>query len=86
METLTPLGRCSTPARSPAIRSPPQPAWRRSASSTGDVYMELMARARQLAACSATRAPPAGFPAQFPVVGTLIGIVCGDVADPDRLR
>jgi glutamate-1-semialdehyde 2,1-aminomutase len=49
---------------------------------TPDVYIELMARARHLAAllrdaCSAT-----GFRASFPVVGTLLGIVCGDVPPP----
>jgi glutamate-1-semialdehyde 2,1-aminomutase len=39
----------------------------------GDVYIELMARARHFAAL---------IPAQFPVVGTLVGMVCGDVDRP----
>ena len=26
--------------------------------------------------------PPAGFAASFPVVGTLVGVVCGDVPQP----
>jgi len=44
---------------------------------TGDVYMELMARARHLAAGMRDACAAAGFTASFPVVGTLMGIVCG---------
>ena len=47
-----------------------------------DVYIELMARARHLAAVLREACAAAGFPAQFPVVGTLVGIVCGDVPAP----
>jgi glutamate-1-semialdehyde 2,1-aminomutase len=49
---------------------------------TGDVYIELMARARHLAALLADACEAAGFPARFPVVGTLVGMVCGDVPMP----
>ncbi len=49
---------------------------------TDDVYVELMARARHLAALLGAACDAAGFPAQFPVVGTLVGMVCGDVPLP----
>jgi glutamate-1-semialdehyde 2,1-aminomutase len=50
---------------------------------TPDVYIELMARARRLAALLRDACAAAGFPAEFPVVGTLVGIVCGaDAAKP----
>ncbi len=42
-----------------------------------DVYMELSARTRRLAAEFGEACDEAGFVAQFPVVGTLMGIVCG---------
>jgi len=42
-----------------------------------DVYMELSARARRLAAVLRDACLAARFPAQFPVVGTLVGMVCG---------
>ncbi|MEL6890114.1 MAG: glutamate-1-semialdehyde 2,1-aminomutase [Actinomycetota bacterium] len=45
---------------------------------TGDVYIELMARARHLASRLRDACSSAGFAARFPVVGTLFGIVCGD--------
>ncbi|MDX2379031.1 MAG: glutamate-1-semialdehyde 2,1-aminomutase [Acidimicrobiia bacterium] len=49
----------------------------------GDVYIELMARARRLSALLRDACTTGGFAASFPVVGTLVGIVCGDVAlDP----
>ena len=47
-----------------------------------DVYMELSARARRLAALLRDACAAAGFPARFPVVGTLVGMVCGDVPAP----
>jgi glutamate-1-semialdehyde 2,1-aminomutase len=47
---------------------------------TDDVYIELMARARHLAAGLRDACSAGGFPASFPVVGTLVGIVCGDHA------
>jgi glutamate-1-semialdehyde 2,1-aminomutase len=46
-----------------------------------DVYIELMARARHLSALLRDACAAAGFPARFPVVGTLVGMVCGDVPD-----
>ena len=49
---------------------------------TPDTYIELMARARHLAALLRDACSSAGFVAQFPVVGTLIGMVCGDVPRP----
>ena len=48
----------------------------------GAVYIELMARARHLSALLRDACAAAGFPAQFPVVGTLLGMVCGDVDRP----
>ena len=48
----------------------------------GDVYVELMARARHLAALLRDACAAAGFAASFPVVGTLVGMVCGDVERP----
>ena len=47
-----------------------------------DQYMELSARARRLAALLRDSCAAAGFAAQFPVVGTLVGMVCGDVPAP----
>ena len=47
-----------------------------------DVYIELLARARHLAAVLREACAAADFPAQFPVVGTLVGIVCGEVPPP----
>ena len=46
---------------------------------TPDVYVELMARARALSAVLRDACAAAGFAASFPVVGTLVGMVCGDV-------
>jgi len=43
-----------------------------------DVYIELMARTRRLSALLRDACSSAGFVASFPVVGTLLGIVCGD--------
>lgn len=51
----------------------------------GDVYIELMARARHLGAQLRDACASAGFAARFPVVGTLLGIVCGDTGEPDEL-
>lgn len=47
---------------------------------TEDVYIELMARARRLSALLRDACAAADFAASFPVVGTLVGIVCGDDA------
>ena len=41
-----------------------------------------MARARHLAAVLRDACASAGFAARFPVVGTLVGMVCGDVPRP----
>lgn len=49
---------------------------------TPDVYMELSARARRLAALMRDACAAVGFAARFPVVGTLVGIVCGEVPAP----
>ncbi len=51
---------------------------------TPDVYIELMARARHLASLLRDACAAADFPASFPVVGTLLGIVCGDAAGDVR--
>ncbi len=51
---------------------------------TEDVYMELMARARHLAAGMRDACASEGFVASFPVVGTLMGIVCGNDAGTVR--
>jgi len=51
---------------------------------TPDVYIELMARARHLSALLRDACSAAGFAASFPVVGTLLGIVCGDEVETIR--
>ncbi|MBV1894150.1 MAG: glutamate-1-semialdehyde 2,1-aminomutase [Ilumatobacteraceae bacterium] len=51
---------------------------------TGDVYIELMARARHLSALLRDACASAGFVASFPVVNTLVGMVCGEEADAAR--
>jgi glutamate-1-semialdehyde 2,1-aminomutase len=51
---------------------------------TGDVYIELMARARRLSALLRDACASGGFDATFPVAGTLVGIVCGDDAGEVR--
>jgi glutamate-1-semialdehyde 2,1-aminomutase len=51
----------------------------------GEVYVELAARARRLASLLGDACASGGFPARFPVVGTLLGMVCGDVGAPDAL-
>ena len=45
---------------------------------TGDVYMELLAQARRLSSTLRDACNAAGFAAQFPVVGTLVGMYFGD--------
>ena len=47
---------------------------------TDDVYMELAARARRLASMLRDACAAAGVPAQFPVVGTLVGMFVGEAA------
>jgi len=52
---------------------------------TGDVYSELLDRASRMAALLGEACTSGGFAARFPVVGTLIGMVCGeDATDPVR--
>ncbi len=47
---------------------------------TDEVYMELAARARHLASMLRDACAAAGLPAQFPVVGTLVGMFVGEAA------
>jgi glutamate-1-semialdehyde 2,1-aminomutase len=47
-----------------------------------DVYAELGTRAQRLSAALTDACSSAGFAARFPVVGTLLGMVCGDVDLP----
>jgi glutamate-1-semialdehyde 2,1-aminomutase len=78
METLTPLGtvfHAGTLAGNPIATAAGLAAL---GELDGDVYIELMARARHLASMMRDACAAAGFPAQFPVVGTLIGMFCGD--------
>ena len=49
---------------------------------TGDVYMELLARARELSGMMRDACSAAGLCAQFPVVGTLVGMYFGDGPTP----
>jgi glutamate-1-semialdehyde 2,1-aminomutase len=50
----------------------------------GDVYVELTARARRFSALMRDACTAGGFDAGFPVVGTLVGIVCGSEAGTVR--
>jgi glutamate-1-semialdehyde 2,1-aminomutase len=82
METLTPLGtvfHAGTLAGNPLATAAGLAALDQL---VPDVYIELAARARHLAALLREACVAAGFPAQFPVVGTLVGVVCGDVPLP----
>ena len=86
METLSPLGpvfHAGTLAGNPMATAAGLAAL---GELTPDVYIELSARARRLAALLRDACAAAGFPARFPVVGTLVGIVCGDVPAAGRLR
>ena len=82
METLTPLGtvfHAGTLAGNPIATA----AGLAALGELGpDVYIEISARARRLAALLRDACAAAGFAASFPVVGTLVGIVCGDVPQP----
>ena len=82
METLTPLGtvfHAGTLAGNPLATAAGLAALDLL---VPDVYIELAARARHAASLLRDACVAAGFPAQFPVVGTLVGIVCGDVPPP----
>ena len=82
METLTPLGKvfhAGTLAGNPIATA----AGLAALGELGpDVYMEISARARRLAALLRDACAAAGFAVSFPVVGTLVGVVCGDVPQP----
>jgi len=78
MEELTPLGKvfhAGTLAGNPIATAAGLAALDEL---TGDVYIELMARARQLAGILRDACSAAGLAAQFPVVGTLVGMYFGD--------
>jgi glutamate-1-semialdehyde 2,1-aminomutase len=82
METLTPLGtvfHAGTLSGNPLATAAGLAALDQL---VPDVYIELAARARHLASLLREACAAAGFPAQFPVVGTLVGMVCGDVPPP----
>ena len=77
METLTPLGpvfHAGTLAGNPIATAAGLAAMNLL---NGDVYMELMARARHLSALMGEACASEGFAARFPVVGTLIGMYLG---------
>ena len=82
METLSPLGpvfHAGTLAGNPLATAAGLAAL---GELSADVYRELEARAR--APCRGARCGLCGsrVPAQFPVVGTLVGVVCGDIPLP----
>ena len=82
METLTPLGKvfhAGTLSGNPIATAAGLAALDLL---DGDLYMELSARARHFAALMRDACSAAGFAARFPVVGTLVGMVCGDVDPP----
>jgi glutamate-1-semialdehyde 2,1-aminomutase len=77
MECLSPLGpvfQSGTLAGNPLATAAGRAVL---AEPTPDVYMELSARARRLAAVLRDACAGAGITAQFPVVGTLVGIHLG---------
>jgi glutamate-1-semialdehyde 2,1-aminomutase len=82
METLTPLGtvfHAGTLAGNPLATAAGLAALDLL---VPDVYIELAARARHLASLLREACAAAGFRAQFPVVGTLVGMVCDDGVAP----
>jgi glutamate-1-semialdehyde 2,1-aminomutase len=82
METLSPLGpvfHAGTLAGNPLATAAGLAAL---GELRPDVYVELAERARRLAAGLSEACTTAGFAARFPVVGTLVGVVCGDVPPP----
>ena len=81
METLSPLGtvfHAGTLAGNPLATAAGRAAL---SELTPDVYMELSARARHLSALLRDACADADLPAQFPVVGTLVGMYFGDGDD-----
>jgi glutamate-1-semialdehyde 2,1-aminomutase len=86
METLSPLGpvfHAGTLAGNPLATAAGRAAL---AELTPDVYMELTARARHLASLLRDACAAAGLPAQFPVVGTLIGTYFGQGPAPTNFQ
>ena len=82
METLTPLGtvfHAGTLAGNPLATAAGLAALDQL---DPDVYIELAARARHLASLLRDACAAASFPAQFPVVGTLVGMVCDEGVAP----
>ena len=82
MDGLTPLGKvfhAGTLAGNPIATAAGLAALNQL---SGDVYTELMARARQLSGVLRDAAAAAGLAAQFPVVGTLVGMYFGDGPTP----
>jgi glutamate-1-semialdehyde 2,1-aminomutase len=82
METLSPLGpvfHAGTLAGNPLATAAGLAAL---GELTPDAYVELAERARRLAAVLGDACAGAGFAVRFPVVGTLVGVVCGDVPPP----
>lgn len=82
METLSPLGpvfHAGTLSGNPIATAAGLAAMNEL---DGDVYIELMARARHFASLMCDACAAADFAAQFSVVGTLVGMVCGDVERP----
>lgn len=80
MSTLSPLGKvfhAGTLAGNPMATAAGLAALNEL---TDDAYMELAARARRLASMLRDACAAAGVPAQFPVVGTLVGMFVGDAA------
>lgn len=78
MENLSPLGKvfhAGTLAGNPMATAAGLAALNEL---TGDVYMELSARARTLSAILRDACAEAGIVAQFPVVGTLVGAFFGE--------
>jgi glutamate-1-semialdehyde 2,1-aminomutase len=78
MENLTPLGavfHAGTLAGNPLATAAGLAALNEL---SDDVYMELLARARKASAILRDACADAGVPAQFPVVGTLVGMYFGD--------
>jgi glutamate-1-semialdehyde 2,1-aminomutase len=86
MQTLTPLGtvfHAGTLAGNPLATAAGRVAL---GELTGDVYIELAARARHLASLLRDACAEAGLPAQFPVVGTLIGMYFGHGDTPTNFQ
>jgi len=82
METLTPLGsvfHAGTLSGNPIATAAGLAAL---AELSADVYADLERKAARLAEVLSDACSDGGFSARFPVVGTLVGIVCGDAEQP----